>query len=277
MELDDASMVNALDRYERLRRAKAAQAAFRAQMPRAIRRYAAPAPRARILAGPRFQRAYSSARGAGYFPRGMAKPEIKSFDLTPENSIMVGVGAVAGTEPAAFATGMTEINDIQAGNAFYQRIGTKINIRSIMMRFEVANSKLVSDSTWATEPALIRYMMIYDRQPNGAFPAITDVLQNNDAGVVTHGSSVNIANRDRFAVLLDRNCQLSDGESQTKWISEYISCPNLQTQFRSSAATIGDITTGSLLFIIFAIIQDGPAWDVGQCTHCQFRIRYSDT
>lgn len=276
MELDDASMVNALDRFERLRRAKAAQAAYRAQMPRAIRRYAPPTPRARILAGPRFQRAYSSARGAGFFPRGMAKPEIKSFDLTPENSEIVRVASVAGTEPAAFATGMTEINDVQAGNAFYQRIGTKINVRSIMMRFRLTNSTETAGGAWSTQPAHIRYMMVYDRQPNGTFPAITDVLQNNDAGVVTHGSSVNIANRDRFAVLLDRNIELSEGESHARWVSEYISCPNLQTQFRSSAGTIGDITTGSLLFICFGIIQLGPAFDAGQIQNAQFRIRYAD-
>jgi len=272
MDISDADMIAASDRGERIYRAKRAQETFR-------RSYRAPAtkrpfiPRAPAYAA-RFPR---DAVGGRLYSRSMPRAEIKSFDLSPGDAEQVGVTSVAGTEPAAFATGMTEINDVQAGNAFYQRIGTKINIRSIMMRFKLTNSTVIATGLYTTEPAHVRYMVVYDRQPNGAFPAITDILQNNDSGVVTHGSSINIANRDRFSVLLDRNVTLSEADTQTRWVSDYLVCPNLQTQFRSSAATIGDITTGSLLFISFASIQLGPAFDAGQIQQLQFRIRYADT
>jgi len=272
MDISDADMIAASDRGERIYRAKRAQETFR-------RTYRAPAarrpfiPRAPAYAA-RFPR---DTVGGRLYSRSLPRAEIKSFDLTPADAELVRVLSVAGTEPAAFATGMTEINDVQAGNAFYQRIGTKINIRSIMMRFKLTNTTVQATGLFTDQPAHVRYMLVYDRQPNGAFPAITDILQNNDSGAVTHGSSINIANRDRFSVLLDRNISLSEADSQTRWVSEYIVCPNLQTQFRSSAATIGDITTGSILFICFGNIQLGPAFDAGQIQSLQFRIRYADT
>lgn len=229
------------------------------------RRYRYPNRRQYYNQGARIQRAIGS----------QGVQEIKSFDCTPIDFDVTGVMGVAGAEPAAMA-GMCEINDVQAGNTFYQRIGTKICVKSILCRFRVFNSHVTATGAWTDEAGLVRYMIIYDRQTNAAFPAITDILQDNDTGAATQGSSINIANRDRFMVLRDKQVELDSGGQNSVWINEYIKCPNLDVQFKASAGTIGDITTGAIYLLIFGYLPLGATLTTGQAVNLVTRIRYRD-
>lgn len=222
-------------------------------------------PRRRYYQGARILRAMGSS----------SRVEVKSFDVTPGNTAIPVPGGVTGAEPAAFA-GLCELNCVQAGNAFYQRIGTKINVKSVMLRFQFLNSIVTATGAFSELPAVLRYMVIYDRQTNGAFPAMTDILQNNDTGAVTLGSSVNITNRDRFVVLRDKQVELDYANQQGAWITEYIKCPSLDVQFKSSSDTIGDITTGAIYLMVFGTYQDGPAFTGAQIQSIQSRVRYYD-
>lgn len=236
---------------------------------RSIQRFRAAATRAQ----PR-RRYYPAAR----IQRAMGMPsrvEVKSFDVTPANADVPLPGGAVGAEPAAFA-GLCELNCVQAGNAFYQRIGTKINVKSVMCRFQFVNSIVTATGAFSELPAVLRYMVVYDRQTNAAFPAMTDILQNNDTGAVTLGSSVNITNRDRFVVLRDKQVELDYANQQSCWITEYIKCPSLDVQFKSSTDTIGDITTGAIYLMVFGVYQHGPSMTSAQIQNIQARVRYFD-
>jgi len=82
-------------------------------------------------------------RAAGYAARqviaGPSSQEVKTFDcmVTPPAANLPLVAAAASGEPGAAFVGITEINDVRQGAAFYNRIGSKIVIRSVELTGEV--------------------------------------------------------------------------------------------------------------------------------------------
>lgn len=174
--------------------------------------------------------------------------EVKSLDLpvvTPNS--LVGVSHVAGVTGGLanndFSLGMTCLNLIQQGAAFYQRIGTKVNIKSIEL---YGTFKQTVD---ATHVAYGRYLIVYDRQPNGAYPAIGDLLQNNDT-TLSFNSGINLVNRSRFTVIRDKRFGVDAGAGLQFCVKEY--CKGLwETEFGTNTGTVADIRTGALYFIAF--------------------------
>ena len=71
------------------------------------------------------------------------------------------------------------LNLIQAGSSFFNRNGRKIQLQSLETKFQiqVANT---SGAAATIEDNLLRVIFIYDAAPNGAFPAIADILQDTD-------------------------------------------------------------------------------------------------
>lgn len=186
----------------------------------------------------------------GRRPGGYGNQEINSLDtnILPVAGVFNMTSAVAGAEPAVF-TGMTEVNLVRQGPTFYQRIGNKIHMRSLSITFTPA----VATSNGVIN---LRYMVVYDKQPNGAFPALTDVLQINDAGNVVFHSSMNITNRSRFSILRDKLMTFSTIERSSAIVKDYIKL-NHDTEFKANGGTIGDIATGALFFIAFVDWYDG--------------------
>ena len=274
MDISDADMIMAADRGERLYRARRAQALLRgARAARApMSRYAPPTPRVRILAGPRFQRAYASRASYGFSGR-----EIKSFDQIVSNAgpnYWTTAPNVLGAEPNVF-TGLTEINLVRQGATFYNRIGNQITVKSIACSFGIVQDSLSNTGhTWRW-----RYMIVYDRQPNGAFPGITDIISDNDTGACTFDSGITIANKSRFTILRDRRGVIDDAGVAAVQVNEYIKC-NLSVEYKANGGTIGDISTGAIYLICFADFNGGaglrlqfmPTSAQGATT----RIRYSD-
>lgn len=244
MDISDADMIMAADRGERLYRARRAQALLRGAR-------AARAPMSRFA--PRLMRApvYRSRFGRSLARQtGSMAPEVNSLDtiVAPVAGTFVMTSAVAGAEPTAF-TGLTEINLVRQGATFYNRIGNKVHMRSVSVFFTpcVATSNGVIN---------LRWMLVYDKQPNGAFPALTDVLATNDAGTVEFHSSLNMTNRSRFMILRDKLETFSTVERSSAICKDFVRL-NLDTEFKSNAGTIGDISTGALFLLAFVDWYDG--------------------
>ena len=77
-------------------------------------------------------------------PRQVARgpAEVKTFDcyITPPAANLPLVAAVGTGEPTAAFAGLTEINDVRQGAAFYNRVGAKITLRSVELTGEVFNN-----------------------------------------------------------------------------------------------------------------------------------------
>lgn len=164
------------------------------------------------------------------------------------------------------------LNLVQQGPGVTQRIGNKITLSSMRLRFYI-NSTGVALS----DVSIARVMLIYDRQPSNAvgYPAINDVLNvynqsnalTNPTGAALLNVGINPNNFERFKVLLDMRfaqpqfrpaaataipdtptCMPNDVPFV---IDKYIKLNNLETNFNNSAAPmkIDYVTTGSLFLL----------------------------
>lgn len=156
------------------------------------------------------------------------------------------------------------IATIQQGAGISQRIGNKISLKSLRIRFDIAptlQSVEVNSSA--------RLMVIYDRNPNGAYPLITNMLANNKQdGTTGNGimwSSVNCNLMDRFVVLMDEfvvlppitnggvNGNFLTGPTSEKSfkIDRYIKLKGLETVFSGTASplTIANVQVGALYLV----------------------------
>lgn len=226
----------------------------------------------RLVAIPRGIPMYSVGRNQ------MARGEVKFFDCAIASPLPADFGlplpnGVVGAEPAAYFKGMTEVNCVPQGATSYNRIGTKILIKSI--DFRAAFRWYGQTDKEKTQVNVVRYMIVYDQQPNGAFPAITDIISHNIGTAPYFYSGVNMANRSRFTILRDRIVTLDpDASSGVVSVKEFIKT-KLETQFKSSTDTIGDITTGAIYFIAFDLYTTSLEHYISM-THATFRIRYFD-
>jgi len=260
-------MIIAGDRGERLYRTRRAATTYRPVRPIVgVARYK---PRLYRSPSTRFSRFGSRFSGASRGMFGSSSPqEIKSFDVTLLHDTatpLVDVAAVAGIGATnLLTTGMTCINAVQQGAAFYNRVGAKIKEINAQLHFFV--------STTATS-GMWRYMLVYDRQPNGAFPAITDIIQVNDTGQVGVDTGVNIANKSRFAILRDKRIPIDQASARSWQINEFVPL-QCETEYGASTGLIGDLRTGSLLFLVFDSAYNTDA--VIAVSNFNSRIRYND-
>lgn len=201
--------------------------------------------------------------------------EVKSYDtFIPNGVTLLRVDQVVGTEPATMPWyGMTELNDVLKGDEFYQRIGSKINVRNLQVKFNICFVK--EESEGAPYPIAFRYLIVYDRQTNGAFPLIDTLLQDNDSGK-TFYSSINIPFKNRFQVLRDKTYIVDDINTSIVSVSEFIP-GNYEATFQASTGAISDMSTGSIYFVCFQSIGSG-AGITGHLEMNNFhsRIRYND-
>jgi len=184
------------------------------------------------------------------------------------------------------------LNLIQPGAGFYNRIGRRIYMKSLMLDINIEPLSVARNSVSDT----CKIAIVYDAQTNGAIPTQGDIwLDYDQAGNQNANalSSVNLNNRDRFLVLrhwtLDlpaitntatgvptntfpSEIQMVSAGGSSKYgghIREYIKLKGLVTQYKadSNPCTIGDISTGALYLVVLATNVAGtegysiPEWN----------------
>lgn len=229
--------------------------------------------------GPILRRALPAALRSG---RGF---ELKSVD------------SPVGNAPTALAINTTAnfqgMNLVQSGAAFYNRIGRKITMRTLHFTAQIQATipgAVIADGI----AEYLRILIIYDRQPNGNFPVVGDILANYDnAGTATTTafSNINMNNSDRFKIIRDiriaiptndtvdqsaHETSIIDYTTNRTNINEFIRLGDLETQYSTTTnpAAIGDITTGSLFVMTYG---SAPANNAGYTLKWSSRLRYRDT
>lgn len=166
------------------------------------------------------------------------------------------------TSDAFFATNRL-LNTIANGTDASSRIGRKITIKSLLVRFSVS---LQATSTGGSP---VRILVVYDKQANAVAPAITDILLTD-----AFTSQNNLSNRDRFVTIFDNITQpVSVGDCYQVAGNLYKSL-NLETVYNAGTdATIGSITSGSIY--LFTAQANGVAVAPLNVLF-KTRVRYSD-
>jgi len=175
---------------------------------------------------------------------------------------------------------------VNQGAGIPNRIGNKIALKSLRIRGTIVPA---SSGGGSVQNQIMRYMIVYDRQPNGQYPAVnnvlSDILVTNAIVSGDYLSSINPSFYDRFIVLCDK-IQVLGGESSFTFITgpteqkgyvidEFIKLKGLETVFTTSSegSPVGDINTGALYLIALGNITEDsePAYMTSK-----MRLRFYD-
>jgi len=166
----------------------------------------------------------------------------------------------------------TLLNPIGVGDGASARTGNDVQATSIQFRSRFSKNVTAGDAA-----PIIRHMIIWDRQPNGAVPAIADVLDNSTITSLTE-APYNENNQKRFKILYDNRFTLVVGSS----VGDELSNQKLFQMKRSlsrivkyddAAADITDLVSNSLLSVLISTTASGsnpPTGTIG------FRFYYKD-
>jgi len=199
--------------------------------------------------------------------------EVKCIDTTFQaayNAVWVADTFPQRILNANSTASLQSLSLIQQGPGLSQRIGNKVSLKSLRLRFSLFPTANVS-----AVPTDTRVMIIYDRQPNGQYPAINDILNSLDqTNVLTNPvlsylatTNLNPNNFERFTVLMDKSftaptyetegdtatCTGPTGNGQNSpwWIDEYIKLRGLECCFKGTTnpEVVGDLSTGNLFIL----------------------------
>lgn len=153
------------------------------------------------------------------------------------------------------------LNGVQAGASQVNRIGKRINMKSLLFRGSITHEANAIGGT----NDFLRWMIVYDRQTNGAVFTITQLLENTDnagGSSTTPRSAINSEQEDRFMILHDskHQCaasltgaaeQVIENAGKDFCFSKVVKMKDLITNYDGTAnpATVAQIVNGSLYVV----------------------------
>jgi len=188
-------------------------------------------------------------------------PQAKSFSPSPQEVKLLASLAKSSSEKkyidiaGTFYDGTVTptivlLNGVATGSSNVTRVGNQVNWESIQLSGQLTP---VDDTTVRGKFAL---WVIWDNQPNGALPSVTDVLT-----AATANSFINYDVKQRFIPLIHRTWvfgTISNVAGQTisnldiADVNIYKKI-NRRTTYKGVTAAIGDVATGSLLLLPIGI------------------------
>lgn len=192
-----------------------------------------------------------------YAPSMAVKPEMKFKDLTAATY----VGDTTGT--------VTLLNAIDSGTELNNRLGDRVALTGLQIRGVVAAGSTGSAPVQAT------FAIIYDRQPQGALPAITDIYT-----AIASAAFQTTSSRDRFKILGRWN-HVVMGVFATPTTGCEERQIDLHLFFREqvtyttsqSSGAIGNIKTGGLYLLTYG---DLAASTAAPNFSLRFRLNFAD-
>lgn len=161
------------------------------------------------------------------------------------------------------------LNIVAQGTSVNQRVGKKIQLKSLQCRGNIiANSTAILND--------IAYMVVYDKRPTGALPAITDILVTANAN-----SFNNDANSGRFVILKRVDVTMTGNSTAATNVTDstildgsfYLKLNHPVAYKAAGTGAIGDIEQGALYFVSVGTNAAGTTAATGQLA---FRTRFDD-
>lgn len=169
---------------------------------------------------------------------------------------------------------VTLLNTVAQGAAVTQRVGKKILLKGLQARGVSFNGSTATFNDFA-------YLIVWDKRPTGALPAVTDILV---AALPT--AMNNDANAGRFSILKRVDGIMIGNQSLTGAVANYatdnaaldqdwyLDLKMRETVYKSAATgAIGDIEQGALYLVTVGAQAAGTAAASLQQT---FRLRFLD-
>lgn len=197
------------------------------------------------------------------------KTELKNFDYTTNTLTIASAVSTYNTANV--------INLIAQGQTPLQYIGRELLMKKLSFRY-IFNPNTTNLSVATNGSFIARLILVYDKDPNGSAPLITEILTTDD-----FGSYRNLDSSDRYAVLYDQVRQINpDGggavggavRGALGYWTDNIKLNHIM-KFQGATAAITSIVKGA----IYAFIaQNGDGNFAGLVTQGQWwsRIRFTD-
>lgn len=156
---------------------------------------------------------------------------------------------------------ITCLNQVARGDDYNERVGRSIKNVSVQLKMDAFHN--TTDSATFT---IIRWILLIDKEANGAVPSTTDLLTAEDTT-----SMRNLTNRRRFIILKDARIML-DNNRESRSV-KYFKRLNLKTIFNAGdAGTVADIDSGSLILMFIT----NAASDKKPLIQISSRVRFID-
>lgn len=153
------------------------------------------------------------------------------------------------------------VNDIPQGVTAGTRVGRSVSTNSVYYNY-------VLNFGTGEVPNAIRHLLVWDRQSNGATPAVADVLLPTAPPLV---APMNLDNRERFVVLSDERVTLSPNGEMIRFCNDYRRINQKSTYDPDVITNIPN--TGGLFAYFFS---DEVTADNQPTVYGTWRVRYVD-
>lgn len=177
----------------------------------------------------------------------------------------------------------TLLHNPTLGTDYTNRIGRKTLTKQIYIRGRVVTEASTQTAATAvlTTSQQARCILFVDKQPNGAAPAVTDLLVTADPG-----SQLNLNNRDRFKIKADRTYEfdpysyttasgVASMSNQIKKVKIFKKS-KLETIWNATnGGTIADINSGALY--LFWIGSNAAGTNTDANAQISARVRFWDS
>lgn len=162
------------------------------------------------------------------------------------------------------------LNAANQGTTASTRAGRRITMKNMSWLFNIS----LAPTTTGASP--LRFLVVYDKQTNGAAPAATDVLVSDIIG-----SPMNLNNSRRFKILVDEVYDgigtQGPGSIMRKGFRDFTKGgrnQGLEVEFKDASGNgIADILTGSVYAFVW---QDGNLLIANPTAYIYTRIRFTD-
>lgn len=170
---------------------------------------------------------------------------------------------------------VTLLNTVAQGTSVNQRVGKKIRMKGLQMRGYSANGTTAVFNDTA-------YLIVYDKRPTGALPAITDILVSASSQAMN-----NDANAGRFSILKRQDIVLIGNTTVQAAVANaitdicarsedcYLDLGKREVVYKAAGTgAIGDIEQGALYLVT---IGSNAAGTTAASLTVTFRLRFWDT
>lgn len=162
------------------------------------------------------------------------------------------------------------LNTVAQGAAVTQRVGKKILLKGLQCRGQCYNNNTATFND-------IAFLIVYDKRPTGALPAVTDIL-----AAATSIAMNNDANAGRFSIIKRVDDMLTGNnaaaasylDNMAKSADFYLPLKGLQTTYKAAGTgAIGDIEEGALYLVT---VGNNAAGTAAATMQVNFRLRFVD-
>lgn len=208
-----------------------------------------------------------SAAMSGRYNRSMSA----RLQRAPGMSRETGFVDLANAAYALDTTGsVTLIATVAQGASVNQRVGKRIVWKSVQIRGNMSNNVVATNNDCV-------FLIVYDKRPTGALPAITDILVSASSAAFN-----NDANSGRFEIIrrvdkaMSGNNTAASNLTESSYISvdQYIDLKGRPCAFKAAGTgAIGDIEQGALYLVTVGNTVAGTA---AATANLAFRTRFLD-